>query len=438
MRSIGVLIFLCFSTFLNIHSQMINDDYQMKGYLNYFGDTIVCKPKNAYSIAHNNAVNSDFLWYSNSQGLESFFFCANNLSENIREKSLELVFGYSGTDKWKNEELDSAYNYFKKTYPQNIKLLKIEERVKKLKSLNIGQKIPDLSFRTIDNTNELQLNDFKNKPVLLKLIGLDSGCHHDSNSVIMSGFLKDIDEENNTPTFNGVHVLTIFMTNHKDEWLSAIGDPKKYQTSVFFANDPDSVYKRFGCMGGAVFLIDGNGIIASNRHFSITAKHGGLYSFEYFTHLLKLNNGIYKPTDSPYDFAEHLLKRSITSTLTSDIFVPYDTLKVLDQKGYLRMHKIKIRKDYDSDYMKRFIEEAKELNKFKKDKVVIQKINFETQSNDNIVDCIQIVFKVNNKDLYELLIPNCINYNNKWYIFSGFPLCTKFSYKGPGITSPRQ
>jgi len=102
------------------------------------------------------------------------------------------------------------------------------------------------------------------------------------------------------------------------------------------------------------------------------------------------------------------------------------------------MHKIKIRKDYDSDYMKRFIEEAKELNKFKKDKVVIQKINFETQSNDNIVDCIQIVFKVNNKDLYELLIPNCINYNNKWYIFSGFPLCTKFSYKGPGITSPRQ
>ena len=419
---------------MNINCQTINEN--KKGYIYYFGDTIECNYQNAYGIVRNKAVNSDFLWYSNSQGLECFFFCTNHLTENIREKALEFIFWDSDAYKWKNDELDSAFNYFKRTYPQNVNLLKIKKQVKRLNSLNIGQKTPDLSFGTLDNKNEYHLSDFKNKPVLLKLIGLDWG-YGEYKPNIMNKLLKEFDEENSS-SLNEVQVLNIFMTNHKDEWLSAIGDPKKIKTSVFFANDPDSVSDRFGCMGGAVFLIDKNGIIASNRHYSITAKKGGLISFEYNAHLLKLNNWIYKPNNDPYDFAKHFLQSSIKNSLTSDIFLPYDTLKELDKKGYLRMHKIKIRKDYDSDYMKRFIEETKELNKFKKDKIVIQKINFKSYYNDYIMDCVQIIFKVNKKDLYELLIPKCINYNNKWFIFSGFPLCTKFIYKGPGICSPRE
>jgi hypothetical protein len=343
------------------------------------------------------------------------------------------MFGDSETYNWKNVELDSTFNYFKRTYPQNVNLLKIEEHVNKLKSINIGQKSPDLSFRTIDNKNEFHLSDFKNRPVLLKLLGLDWGCHHESNSVEMNKLLKEIVDENNTPSFNDVQVLNILMTNHKDEWLSTISEPEKFKTTVFFANNPDSVYKQFYCMGGAVYFIDKNGIIASNRHYSIK---GGLYTYEYYAHLLKLNNWIYKPTYNPYDFAKRFLKNSIDNSLTSEIFLPYDTLKELDQKGYLRMHKIIIRKDYDIDYMTRFIEASKELTKFKKDKVVIQKINFKSYYEDNILDCIQIIFKVNKKDLYELLIPNCINYNGKWQIFSGFPLFTRFSYQRSGVCKP--
>lgn len=414
---------------MNINSQAINDN--KKGYLYYFGDTIECNYHNAYDIIRNKAVNSDFLWYSDSRGLECFFFCANNLSENLKEKTLERLFGDSETYEWKNEELDSTFNYFKRTYPQNVNLLKIEEHVKKLKSLNIGQKSPNLSFRTIDNKNEFHLSDFKNKPVLLKLLGLDWGCHHESNSVEMNKLLKEIIDENNTPSFNDIQVLNIFMTNHKNEWVPAITEPDKFKTTVFFANNPDSVYNLFGCIGGAVYLIDKNGIIASNRHHSIK---GGLGSFEHYAHLLKSNNWIYKPIDSPYRFAEHLLKSSIKNSVTSDIFIPYDTLKELDQKGYLRMHKIKIRQDYESDYKTKYIEILKTLNQFKKDKVVIQKINFKSNYEDNIMDCIQIIFKVNKKDLYQLLIPNCVNYNGKWSIFSSFPLYTKFSYKGSGIT----
>jgi hypothetical protein len=249
----------------------------------------------------------------------------------------------------------------------------------------------------------------------------------------MNKILKQIVDENNTPSFNDVQVLNIFMTNHKDEWLPAITEPDKFKTTVFFANDPDNVYNRFGCMGGAVYLIDKNGIIASNRHHSIK---GGLGSFEQYARLLKSNNWIYKPIDSPYRFTEHLLKSSIKNTVTSDIFVPYDTLKELDQKGHLRMYRIKKRQDYESDYKTKYIEILKTLNQFKENKVVIQKVNFRSHFDDNLIDCIQIIFKVNKKDLYELLIPNCINYNGKWQIFSGFPLYMKFSYKQPGITRP--
>ena len=430
MRYLWILFF-CFSNFLSVNCQTSSDNE--KGYLYYFGDTIECNRNNAYGIVRNKVVKSDFLWYSDSRGLECFFFCANNLSENIREKTLEYMFGDSETYEWKNEELDSTFNYFKRTYPQNVNLPKIEEHVNKLKSLNIGQKSPNLSFRTIDNKNEFHLSDFKNKPILLKLLGLDWGCHHESNSYEMNKLLKQIVDENNTPSFNDVRVLNIFMTNHKDEWLPAITEPDKFKTTVFFANDPDSVYNLFECMGGAVYLIDRNGIIASNRHHLIK---GGLGSFEHYARLLKANNWIYKPIDSPYRFAEHLLKSSIENTLTSDIFVPYDTLKELDQKGLLRMCRIKKRQDYESDYKTKYIEILKTLNQFKENKVVIQKVNFKSHFDDNIMDCIQIIFKVNKKDLYELLIPNCINYNGKWQIFSGLPLYMKFRYKQPGITRP--
>jgi len=429
MRGLGILLFFCFNSILNINSQT-NNEYDKKGYLYYFGDTIECKCNNAYGIVQNKAVKSDFLWYSNCQGLECFFFCANNLSENIREKTLELIFRDSKTYEWKNVELDSAFNYFKKTYPKNINLLNIEEHIKMLKYLNIGQKSPNLSFRTLDNKNEFHLSDFRNKPVLLKLIGLDWGCHHESKLFEMNELLKEIVDENNTPAFKDVQILNIFMTNHRDEWMPAIIEPDKFKTTVFFANDPDSIYNLFDCMGGAVYLIDKNGIIASNRHHSIK---GGLGSFEQHANLLMSNNWIYKPIDSPYRFAERLLKSSIKNSVTSDIFLPYDTLKKLDQKGYLRMHKIKTEQNYESDYKIKYIEILKTLNLFKKNKVVVEKINFKSVYEDNIADWIQIIFKVNNKDLYQLLIPNCINYNGKWQIFSGYPLYTKFRYKSPGI-----
>ena len=408
---------------------LINDKVALQeekiGTVRYFDETIPVTSTNAFSEIYKRIEKSDVGAYTRHRALDCFFILAEGVSDSIKERTLEYTLLHANRSDWDNLTLDSTLHYFKQLYPNNTSLSSIEKSTNRLKSINVGQRIPSFKFLSFDGLNTRTSESFIGKPTLFLYIDLDR-LPKNSGKTQLEKALQKMLEFKKLPPFNEIQFAIVTGSKNNDTWadLNIDTDTKKW---IYQTKNPDSMYDYFDREEAAcLLLLDKNGIITSNNLKLEQDASNSLMSLDYRINLLKIQDFIYKPIENPEPFARAFFAQFLKNSISFSALLPADTLKMLDKKGLLRLHRF-TPIIYDDNY-KRSLKTMLEMeNIFGDQTIKIKSVNYRSNEDDNIVDKIQLVFTVNNKRTFQFIIQNCIYHNGKWYIFHDYPACKEYN-----------